>query len=436
MKREVLSVTLSGIAHSSAFQKARKYLPSLVPYFKNERGEPAFANAVFRYPVRGLLSLRETPVSGEAFKLWFVAYLQRELGRQVEPSLLGMHRVTREGTYDGVKVSPPPGVAAGSVMGAPPIGFAPDVVDGELHAALERRARFIHGANVDIYKDCAKMAEFSLRFKTRPELRMDVSEDAFDRIAADVRNMAQGAVPAARNLVKLEQTDLRIWELIGSGAAFGYSDAAIDAVVDGCLLEIKPVRNLAAFGSSDQLLAYYILYAMEHPDRDIEHLGFYMARHSTFAMASTDEIVASFPVYEFGYLLFQSEHQALMRKVEQTFTDFCEYKRKAAGARAWEVEDEIVSVGRRYERAGRIGVTEIAEVRRVPPIMREDVSAGDYSFLPLHMQHVAESLRIERLWVEEYEARRESVARQLEALRQTREQWQQFAGRLRNIATV
>lgn len=475
-------VTLTRIAHGDTFKKWRRKLPAVADFFRAPDGGPGFNRAPFRYPVKGLLSFRETPISGEAFKYWLYAYWQRLqgyfsetdlpfMGTREEPhpddpeGLLrhavpfyaeyylndlrrygkwyeaeGLNGVLRAAAVAG-RLSAARGrrFASACGQGADTPGsmhltrVAPTPVQASVYAvirlrdALRRRYRFITGEGKrDIARDCARLASVSAYFDVRPLWRPALTPDSYDRMAVDIRRMAQGAMEYDWSSLQ----EVRVGERLALGAAFGCPDAALDAVVNGAaLLEIKTARHIVAPGSSDQLLAYYLLYMVEHPEADIQELRVYSARHASWAIASVEEIAARFPLWEFGDLLFAAESEDVDKLLAESPEDFFWRQRDAASVRAWEMADQILSIGRRMERAGRIGVTEIADIREVPHVLEAPLGRPGDAYLPDRLRCVIEAVRLEDAWTEMYERRREELLLQRTALCEARERWRAYLER-------
>lgn len=426
-------MTLSRIGHRREMKKGREKLPSLAQFFRTSEGKP-IGSLRSRHSTQYVLSSQEVPVSGLAFTYWLTAVWQRQLGKRVEhgfpfrtvgelpmdldpqglslvelPGLRTQYRRTLDAyrrTYESVGVS---GLKRRS--GARRADDHKDVLDAYLAIhfgdRLARRYDYIRGLKRPILEDCAAFAWYgavSVEGIAREEVARG---DLLERIKQDITRLAGEYVADVKDV-----RELAVHHAIPFGAALGQPGAAVDAVMDGRMLEVKTARHLAVEGACDQLFSYYLLEQLERDDRSVETLSFYLARHGCYVTASVAEIRESFPVDAFFRLLLEAERAHVDRVLEQSFTAFCEHQRVAAGVRAWEKEDEIVSIGRRYERAGRIGVTEIAAVRAVPDVLNVSFMQGDDRVLAGRIRQIAEADRLEAQWEIAYEMRRETYLRQ------------------------
>ncbi|MHB1629991.1 MAG: hypothetical protein ACYCVB_16765 [Bacilli bacterium] len=475
-------MTLTRIAHRNEFKKVRRQLPSLVGFFRTEDGEPVRWAAPQRYKVNGLLGARESPVSGEAFKYWLYAYVQRQAGVLVERRLPFMERrtapypddadglVTRSlpfrfdrysveldryrdlysaygaqdaGAADVAALLPDETGAAfgeesrtdndGGTSGAAGVSEIPSA-DDEMNAyvvtqlpeALRRRFDYISGdGRAEIVRDCARLAELDAFYQAKPLLRTEFFEDTYDRIAVDLGHMIEGVLEHDWS----SASGIGVHERLPLGIALGYPDAAIDIRLDDRLIEIKPVRHVAEEGACDQLLAYYLLHAVAYPQRPIRELRLYLARHASFAVASVEEIAEQFPLWQFGDLLFTAERAYINAILEQTFEEYCWIQRETAANRAWEMTDLIFSIGRRLERAGRIGVTRLGETREAPHIVETDLLNEEDHELSIRVQRALKDVRLETMWENAYEKRREDLRKQDVELSMASDIWRDFLER-------
>ncbi len=443
-------MTLTRIAHRNEFKKARRQLPSLVGFFRTEDGEPVHWAAAQRYKVNGLLGARESPVSGEAFKYWLYAYVQRQAGVLVERRLPFMERRTTPypGDVDGLITRSLPfrfdrysaeldrykdlygaygAHGAVGVSGIPP-------GDDEMSAyvltqfpeVLRRRFDYISGdERAEIVRDCARLAALDAFYQAKPMLRTEFFEDTYDRIAVDLGHMIEGVLEHDWS----SDAGIGVHERLPLGAGLGYPDAAIDVRLGDRLIEIKPVRHVAEEGACDQMLAYYLLHAAAYPDRPIRELRLYLARHASFAVASIEEIAEQFPLWQFGDMLFNAERAYINATLEQTFEEYCWNQRETAANRAWEMTDLIFSIGRRLERAGRIGVTRLGETREVPHLVETDLLNEEDRDLSIRVQRALKDVRLEAVWENAYEKRREDLRKQDVELRMAHEVWRDFVER-------
>lgn len=443
-------MTLTRIAHRNEFKKARRQLPSLVGFFRTEDGEPVHWAASQRYKVNGLLGARESPVSGEAFKYWLYAYVQRQAGVLVERRLPFMERRTAPypDDADGLITRSLPfrfdrysseldrykdlygtyGVhGAVGVSGIPPEDDELSAyVVTQLPEVLRRRFDYISGdERAEIVRDCARLAALDAFYQAKPMLRTEFFEDTYDRIAVDLGHMIEGVLEHDWS----SDSGIGVHERLPLGAALGYPDAAIDIRLGDRLIEIKPVRHVAEEGACDQMLAYYLLHAVAYPDRPIRELRLYLARHASFAVASIEEIAEQFPLWQFGDMLFNAERAYINATLEQTFEEYCWNQRETAANRAWEMTDLIFSIGRRLERAGRIGVTRLGETREVPHLVETDLLNEEDRDLSTRVQRALKDVRLETVWENAYEKRREDLCKQDVELRMAHEVWRDFVER-------
>ena len=462
---EVSDVSLSRIAHGETFKKRRRKLPGLDAYFRGEHGGPGLNTGRFRFAVKGLLSLRESPVSGEGFKLWLAAHLQRRQGYATESSLpwvaarsapfpgdvddlirrsvvfspgnylndLRRYRAAfARGGADGLLAQSDLSLRRRRAQGTPG-PLASRVWDMNayavifLHDVLQRRYRYIYDEGKrDLARDCARLAAVDAHYTTKPLMRVDFSADTYDRMAVDIKRMAQGAAEQDWSFMRTVEPHARLT----AGGAFASADVALDLVVNGdTLIEVKPFRHVAAGGSADQMVAHALLYWMEHPDVDLRELRFYMARHAAFASVSFATLQREYPLRDFGELLFVSEQDDVDRLLGESLDDFVAAQRNVASVRAWEMTDQLVSIGRRSERAGRIGVTEIAELREVPHVLEFSLSRPEDAGLPARMQRLLEAIRLDEVWETMYEERRAALLVQRRELQSARAVWDEFAAR-------
>ena len=450
-------MALTRIAHRSEFKKARRQLPSLVGFFRTLDGEPVHWAAHQRYKVNGLLGARESPVSGEAFKYWLYAHVQRQAGVLVERRLPFMER--RQAPYpgdpDGLIVRSLPfcferysdeldrykalyEAGADGVSAHFPDGIrADDEINGyvvtQLSEVLRRRFDYISGDDrAEIVRDCARLAALDAFYQAKPLLRTEFFEDTYDRIAVDLGHMIEGVLENDWGV----GADVGVHERLPLGAAFGYPDAAIDIRLGGRLIEIKPVRHVAEEGACDQMLAYYLLHAVAYPDQPIRELRLYLARHASFAVASIEEIAEQFPLWQFGEMLFTAERTYINTTLEQTFEEYCWNQRETAANRAWEMTDLIFSIGRRLERAGRIGVTRLGETRDAPHLVETDLLGEEDRELSMRVQHALKDVRLETIWENAYIKRREDLQKQDVELRSASEIWRDFVERQTPRASI
>lgn len=404
-------MALTRIAQSASFMKRRSEFPSLARFFRTPGEGRGLGRVPFRFAVTGLLSLRETPVSGIAFKYWFLAYAQRLSGRPVE-SLLPCERCYRK-------------------LG--PDGF-PFLTEDTFRDILGRRRWYILGGETDLAQDCARMAAVEAVCEMK-ELRRPGSfrEDVFKRMADDVNQMAAGLYERLEDPYWSFSGVREVLSPLGYGGAFGYPDAAADLVADGAMFEVKPVRTVAAERSADQFVAHYLLYAMERPDADIRELRFYLPRHAAICTASLRELEEGVSLRGFGDWLFASEEIRLIRLRDESFEAFRERKFEAAMGRAWEVSDQNVMLGRRIERAGRIGITTLAEIREVAPVLDEEIRqkldrVGDEDLSP-HLRDLLKSMRLDEIWECEHEQQRADARIALANWEIAAERWREYSSR-------
>ncbi len=458
-------MSLSRIGHGETFKKKRRKLPPLEPYFRGAHGGPGLNAARFRFAVKGLLSLRESPVSGEGFKLWLAAHLERSQGYATEggfpwiearsspfpdddQGLIGRTVAFSPANYQNELRRYRAAFLRGgmeSVLQQSELSLrrrsSQDVATAfasrlwdvnayvvvHLHDVLRRRYRYIYdGGTRNIARDCARLAAVDAHYTAKPLLRAEFSEDVYDRMAIDIKRMARGADECDWSFVRTVQPHVRL----EAGAAFASQGAALDlAVNQDTLIEVKPFRHIAAGGSCDQMMGHVLLYWMEHPDVELRELRFYMARHAAFATASFAVLRREYPLWEFGDLLFASEQEELDKRLAESLDDFVLHQRHVASVRAWEMTDQSVSIGRRLERAGRIGVVEIAELREVPHVLEFALDRPEDAHLSARMRRLLEAIRLEQAWERMYEERNVRLRAQRLALREARERWDEFVAR-------
>ncbi|KUO96424.1 hypothetical protein [Ferroacidibacillus organovorans] len=425
-------MTLSRIGHRREMKKGREKLPSLAQFFRTPDGKPIIGLRS-RHSTQYLLSSREVPVSGLAFTYWLMATWQRQFGKRVERGF--PFRATGELPVDldphGLSLVALPGLRTqyrrtldsyrriyeeAGVSGLKRRAQSRrDAAEDEVSAYLAihfgdrliRRYDYIRGLTRPILEDCAAFAWYSALSEEGLAHEEAARADLLERIKQDITRLAGEYVPLTQDV-----HELSVHQPIPYAAALGQPEAAVDAVMDGHMLEVKTARHLAVEGACDQLFAYYLLDQLERGDRSIETLSFYLARHECYVSASVAEIRKSYPVDAFFKLLLDAERAHVDRVLNQSFLDFCEHQRATSGVRAWEKEDEIVSIGRRYERAGRIGVTEIAAVRAVPDVLNVSFEQTNDQALAGRIRQIAEANRLEAQWEALYEMRREAYLRQ------------------------
>lgn len=402
-------MALTRIAQSASFMKRRSEFPSLAGFFRTPGERRGLGMVPFRFAVTGLLSLRETPVSGIAFKYWFLAYVQRLAGRPVE-SLLPCERCYRELGSDGFSF----------------------LTEDDFRDILGRRRWHILGGEADLAQDCVRMAAVESLCEMK-ELRRPGSfrEDVFARMTADVQQMAAGLHERLGDPHWTFSGVREVFSPLAHGAAFGYPDAAADLVTDGAILEVKPVRTVAAERSADQFVAHYLLYAMERPDADIRELRFFLPRHAELCVADLRELEEKVPLRGFGDWLFSSEEIRLARLRDESLEAFRERKFEAAMGRAWEVGDQNVMLGRRIERAGRIGISTLAEIREVAPVLGEEIRrdlirTGDEDLSP-RLRNLLESIRLDQIWEREHERQRADALAALENWKAAAQRWREYS---------
>jgi len=528
-------MALSSLAHEQYFQKQReKQLPPLSSYFRRADGETRWDHYTpLLYSPHKLLNLREMPVSNEAFKYWFSAFVQRLAGEVSERNLLFMAEQDRyyptddeelanfalpldtrdpqvmarqlarfrkiydyQGvfalrelaeslrvSYDGAAeqaavteayfeqgrsdsdragraeakrysaadeddqarlddwvVDVDMAQAAARMLKKSQAessrGFAgsdrrrPQWVNAyialQMTSSLRRRYRYIKGHRVDIVEDSARFAAFDNYFRAAPELRIETAGDLFMRMGVDLRHMAAGA----RALDWSFLTRTRAHVHLSLAAALRERRAVIDLTLNNALVEIKPVRHLMVQGATDQLLAYYLMYTFQYPDHPIDELRFYLARHATWVVASMAEIRATFPVRAFAELLWDTTESFLVRAQQVDFDRFCHRQAHVAGINAWRMEDQIHSQQRRYERAGRIGVTRIASQREVPHAITEVLAHSDNQALAERLQRVAEAQTLQQVWRAKYELWHTELRTDYAVLCAYKDAWRAFVERL------
>lgn len=482
-------MAVSSLTHERYFQHPReKQLPSLAPYFRRIDGEASWQHYTpMLYPTKGLLELREVPVSGEAFKYWLTAFVQRLDGQISErdlrfmnprhrhypgdddalvefslplsigdPELLakqltrfrrvyeqeGLHALrqlacsldeTLQAADKQVAVAQAlPGLDVlfrGATARAPAdqtIQWVNAYVALEMTDAVRRRYRFAKGQRVDIVEDCARFATFVSYFEAKPEMQVDASGDFFMRLGHDIRSMATGARTQDWSWLQKAQA----YVALPVAEAFREERAVIDLVLNDALVEIKPVRSVMVKGAADQLLAYYLLYSFHHPDHEIQELRWYLGRHAAWITASIPEIRASFPVRAFAELLWNTTENFLTRAQKVDFERFCYHRTHVAGTDAWRMEDQLHSSQRRYERGGRIGVTRIAQQREVshviPAVMADPANAQ----LSERLQRAAEAGAIEQMWEQQYATWQSDLSRQYASMCAWKDEWRAFVDRL------
>ncbi len=441
-------MALSKISHGDWFKWRRRHLPQLVEFFRGPDGGPGLNATAFRYSTRKLLGIRETPISGDAFRYWLMAYLQRRTHAVVEAGLpwLRPWDADHPDDPDGLirlRLRTSPTTLREDLRryrrvyvrgGAAALRELEDVTANDWQAisgfavahlfeALQKRYRYIAGGAVGIARECAQLAGVPHPLTVRATMRAELNADAYERMAVDIRNMARGANRQDWTFIRRVQAHVPL----RLGAAFGSPHAAIDLLAnDATMVEIKPFRHIAEKGSCDQMVAHYLLYCAEHPDNEVEDLRFYCARHPAWAIASVEEIAQRFPLWEFGDLLFTAEQEAVEKGLRETFERYCERERQTATNRAFARNEQRISIERRFERAGRIGVTWIHEVRQQPEIVEDRLLTQDDAYLPEHLRSAAENTRLLELWRGGYERHMAQLQVQAQHLAQAREVWRAF----------
>jgi len=292
----------------------------------------------------------------------------------------------------------------------------------QLSDALRRRYRFIKNQRVDIIDDCARLAAFDSYYMAKPEMQVDFSGDIFVRIGQDLRNMSSGVRRLDWSWLKQAQAHVQL----PLGRVFRETRAVADLVLNDALVEIKPVRTVMVPGAADQILTYSLMYQYHHPEHELRELRFYLARHATWVVASLDEIRRSFPVREFAEMLWATTENFVARAQQVDFERFCHRQAHVAGMNAWRMEDQIHSAQRRYERAGRIGVTRIAAQREVPHAVPDTIRREEDAELPDRLQRAAEALALERLWRDRYEQWHNDLREDYAVMQAMRDPWREF----------
>lgn len=488
-------MAVSSLTHERYFQQVRmKQLPPLAPYFKRLDGEARWQHFTpMLYPTKGLLELREVPVSGEAFKLWLTAFVERLNGRATERSVRFMD--TRMRHYPGdddslVDFALPLSLADPDLLAKQLTRFR-RVYEQEGIGALRQLARSLaqtlDGAGEQVAAASAMPASPALdvlfrgadvtregampdqtprwvnayialemtdalrrRYRYINGQRVDIVEDcarlatfvsyfeAKPEMQVDpsgdffvrVGHDLRSMATGARALDWSWLRQSKAYVTLPIGEALRAEDAVVDLVLNDALVEIKPVRSVMVKGAADQLLGYYLLYTFHHPEHQIEELRWYLARHTAWIVASMREIKANFPMRAFADMLWSTTESFLVRAQKVDFDRFCHHRAHVAGIDAWRMEDQLHSAQRRYERGGRIGVTRIAQQREVAHVVTAVVADPHNVVFPEAIQRAAEAQAIERLWEQQYEQWQTELRRQYAALCAYRDEWRAFTERL------
>ncbi|MCY0876193.1 MAG: hypothetical protein OWT28_08000 [Firmicutes bacterium] len=487
-------MALSSLAHERYFQHARKkQLPPLTPYFKRLDGETRWQHMTpLLYPTKGLLDLREVPVSAEAFKYWLTAFVQRLSGQVTErdlrfmeersayypcdddglvnfalplsigdPALLakqisrfrriyeqeGLHGL-RQLTYALKESLTGPAEQVASTRAAAHLGMLFRGADGTADAAgqpLDQTPQWVNA-----YVALEMTDALRRRYRFVHGQRVDIVEDCA-RLAAFVSYFeakpemqvnpvgdffmrmghdVRSMATGARALDWSWLRSVRAYAQLPIAQAFGVKQATVDLVLNDSLVEIKPVRNVMVPGSADQLLASYLLYSFHYPEHEIADLRWYLGRHATWVSASITEIRAAFPVRAFAELLWNTTESFLMRAQKVDFENFCYHRRHVAGTDAWRMEDQLHSLQRRYERGGRIGATRIAPQRQVPHVVTSVVADPENAGFSPAVQRQAEARAIEQIWAQQYEEWQTALHHQYASLCAWKDEWRAFVERL------